>query len=55
MSGSNPWRRTDRRIAFANDWMEVRDDRVIRPDGSAGSYGHVHFKNLAVGVLPWPR
>lgn len=48
----NPWRRLDRRIAFTNAWMEVRDDRVVRPDGSEGTYAHVHFRNLAVGVLP---
>ena len=26
--------------------------QVIRPDGSPGIYGVVHFKNRAVGVLP---
>jgi 8-oxo-dGTP pyrophosphatase MutT (NUDIX family) len=25
---------------------------VIRPDGAPGIYGVVHFKNMAVGVLP---
>jgi 8-oxo-dGTP pyrophosphatase MutT (NUDIX family) len=30
----------------------VREDQVIRPDGSLGIYGVVHFQNRAIGVLP---
>ncbi|HEV7860845.1 MAG TPA: NUDIX hydrolase [Pyrinomonadaceae bacterium] len=29
----------------------MREDSVVRPDGEAGIYGVVHFKNIAVGVL----
>lgn len=32
--------------------MQVRDERVVRPDGNEGAYAYVHFKNVAVGVLP---
>lgn len=37
---------------YENDWIRVREDRVARPDGEPGIYGVVHYKNIAVGVLP---
>jgi len=46
-----PWRRRSRRVAYANDWIEVLHDEVDRPDGSPGIYGVVHFRNQAVGVV----
>ena len=30
----------------------MREDEVLRPDGSPGIYGTVHFKNIAVAVVP---
>jgi 8-oxo-dGTP pyrophosphatase MutT (NUDIX family) len=42
----------DRRPVYENPWIAVCEDQVIRPDGSPGIYGVVHFKNRAVGVLP---
>jgi 8-oxo-dGTP pyrophosphatase MutT (NUDIX family) len=54
MSGpsANPWRRRSRRSVYRNDWIEVFHDDVVRPDGSDGIYGVVHFHERAVGVLP---
>jgi 8-oxo-dGTP pyrophosphatase MutT (NUDIX family) len=43
--------RRTRRVAYENPWMTVWHDEVIRPDGSDGIYGVVHFENTAVGVL----
>jgi 8-oxo-dGTP pyrophosphatase MutT (NUDIX family) len=37
---------------YRNDWIEVFHDEVVRPDGSDGIYGVVHFHERAVGVLP---
>ncbi len=47
----NPWTTLESRPVYTNPWISVREDRVIRPDGSPGIYGVVHFKNRAVGVL----
>lgn len=47
-----PWRRRGRRIAYENAWITVYHDEVSRPDGLPGVYGVVHFRNLAVGVVP---
>lgn len=46
------WKRLDSRTVFANDWMEVREDHVINPGGGENQYGHVHFKNRAVAIVP---
>ncbi len=50
-SPPNPWRRLDRRLVYANPWIEVVEDRVVRPDGAPGIYGVVRFRNRAVGVV----
>jgi 8-oxo-dGTP pyrophosphatase MutT (NUDIX family) len=47
----NPWRTTSSKQVYENDWISVREDAVVRPDGLPGVYGVVHFKNVAVGVL----
>ena len=49
---ANPWTTTATRPVYENPWIAVREDEVLRPDGRPGIYGVVHFKNLAVGVLP---
>ncbi len=35
---------------YANPWIQVREDQVLRPDGHPGIYGVVEMK-LAAGVL----
>ena len=32
--------------------MAVREDEVINPGGGRNLYGHIHFKNRAVAILP---
>jgi len=46
-----PWRRLHRRIAYENEWIEVFDDEVVRPDGAPGVYGVVHPRTLGVAVV----
>jgi 8-oxo-dGTP pyrophosphatase MutT (NUDIX family) len=48
----NPWTTLESRTVYDNPWIAVREDRVLRPDGTPGIYGVVHFKNRAIGVLP---
>ncbi len=50
-----PWRRRARRVAYENPWITVWHDEVVRPDGSPGIYGVVHFRNLAAGVVTIDR
>ncbi len=48
----SPWRTVSSKQVYDNPWIAVREDRVVRPDGEPGIYGVVHFKNIAVGILP---
>ncbi len=51
-SHDNPWRRVSRRVAYENPWLRLYHDDVMRPDGQPGIYGVVHFRHLAIGVVP---
>ncbi len=46
----SPWRTLSTREVYRNPWIRVREDQVLRPDGSPGIYGVVSSA-LAVGVL----
>jgi 8-oxo-dGDP phosphatase len=48
----DPWRRTASREVYANPWIRVRGDEVVRPDGRPGIYGVVELRNLALGCVP---
>lgn len=47
-----PWQRLSSRPIYANPWIAVREDEVIRPDGNPGIYGVVEFQSWAIGVVP---
>ena len=51
-AAENPWRIVSSKQVYDNPWITVREDQVIRPDGGPGIYGVVHYKNVAVGVVP---
>jgi 8-oxo-dGTP pyrophosphatase MutT (NUDIX family) len=46
----NPWRRTASRLVYQNPWFQVREDQVVRPDGTPGIYGVVELPEYA-GVV----
>jgi 8-oxo-dGTP pyrophosphatase MutT (NUDIX family) len=48
----NPWKILAEKSVYDNDWISVTEFDVINPNGGAGIYGKIHFKNIAVGVLP---
>ena len=45
------WPVTESRTVYANAWIEVVEDAVVRPDGSDGIYGVVHLRHPAVFVV----
>jgi len=47
-----PWRTIASRPVYATPWLEVREDRVARPDGRLTRYGVVRCGEC-VGVLPF--
>lgn len=48
----NPWQITSEKEIYSNPWISLVHYDVINPSGNAGIYGKVHFKNMAIGVLP---
>ncbi|MFC7403791.1 NUDIX domain-containing protein [Georgenia alba] len=46
------WQTGASRVVYENPWLTVREDEVIRPDGSPGRYGVVRLNNPAVFVVP---
>jgi 8-oxo-dGTP pyrophosphatase MutT (NUDIX family) len=46
------WKKLGSKIIFDNPWMTVLEDHVINPGGGENQYGHVHFKNIAVAIVP---
>lgn len=48
----NPWQVLAKSDRYDNGWMRVTHHDVLTPAGEPGIYGVVHFKHLAVGVVP---
>lgn len=48
----NPWQVTGERNVYDNPWINVTEYQVLNPSGNPGIYGKVHFKNVAIGVIP---
>jgi 8-oxo-dGTP pyrophosphatase MutT (NUDIX family) len=44
MKLDNPYRLTSRKEIYSNPWIRVREDHVIRPNGTAGMFGVVEVK-----------
>jgi len=45
------WPVRSTRVAYENPWIVVREDEVVRPDGSEGVYGVVELRRPAVFVV----
>ena len=41
----------DSREAYGNDFIRVREDRVIQPDGKTGSFAVVEWRHPGVGIV----
>ena len=52
MEEINPWKTLESEVKYDNNWIKVIAHEVINPSGGKGIYGEVHFKNLAIGILP---
>lgn len=49
---SNPWKTLSREHVYESPWISLSKHDVLNPNGNPGTYSVVHFKNLAIGVLP---
>jgi 8-oxo-dGTP pyrophosphatase MutT (NUDIX family) len=48
----NPWATKKTEEVYDNPWISLTHREVVNPSGKDGIYGVVHFKNLAIGVVP---
>ena len=48
----NDWTTLTTTPVYDNPWIEVTHRDVITPGGTEGIYGKVHFKNIAIAILP---
>ncbi|RYY60414.1 MAG: NUDIX hydrolase [Chitinophagaceae bacterium] len=48
----NPWKVVRKETAYENNWIRVEHHDVINPAGNPGIYGKVHFRNVAIGIVP---
>src|SRR3954470_7748950 len=49
---TNPWQTLSSDVRYDNAWITVTHRDVINPSGGPGIYGLVHYKSLAIGILP---
>ena len=52
MSEHNPWKVLESKEIYNNNWIKLTEHQVLNPAGGHGIYGEVHFKNMAIGILP---
>lgn len=48
----NPWETLSKETKYDNAWIRIDENKVLNPSGNEGIYGVVHFKNVAVGIIP---
>lgn len=48
----NSWTTKKIEQVYDNPWIGLTHREVVNPSGKDGIYGVVHFKNLAIGVVP---
>lgn len=48
----NPWKTHSSKEIYDNPWIKLTEHDVTNPGGGKSLYGKVHFKNIAVAVIP---
>jgi 8-oxo-dGTP pyrophosphatase MutT (NUDIX family) len=48
----NPWKFQSNKKIYDNAWLTLEEDEVINPGGGISHYGKIHFKNIAIGIIP---
>ncbi|MFT3886054.1 MAG: NUDIX hydrolase [Flavobacteriales bacterium] len=52
MTKRGPWTTLSEEERYQTPWIAVSHHEVIDPGGREGIYGVIHFKNIAVGIIP---
>jgi 8-oxo-dGTP pyrophosphatase MutT (NUDIX family) len=48
----NPWKTLNNTKIYENPWIVLEEHAVLNPSGNPGIYGKVHFKNMALAIIP---
>ncbi|MEP1094009.1 MAG: NUDIX hydrolase [Cyclobacteriaceae bacterium] len=48
----NPWKTHTSKEIYTNPWITLSEHDVTNPGGGKSLYGKVHYKNLALGIVP---
>ncbi|HEX8515601.1 MAG TPA: NUDIX hydrolase [Bacteroidia bacterium] len=48
----NPWKTLSSEAIYDSPWIGITKHDVLNPNGNPGTYSVVHFKNIAIGILP---
>jgi ADP-ribose pyrophosphatase len=48
----NPWTTLTSEKIYDSPWIGLTKHDVLNPNGNPGTYSVVHFKNIAIGILP---
>jgi 8-oxo-dGTP pyrophosphatase MutT (NUDIX family) len=46
------WKTKTSSVVYENPWIKVSHNEVVTPKDTDGIYGVVHFKNIAIGIVP---
>ncbi len=49
---ANPWKIVSQETIYDNPWINVTQYNVLNPAQKPGIYGKVHYKNVAIGIIP---
>ncbi len=48
----NPWKTIKSEVKYDNPWIKITEHQTVNADGGDGIYGVVHYKNIAIGIIP---
>lgn len=48
----NPWKTLKSEVKYDNPWIKITEHQTINADNGDGIYGVVHYKNIAIGIIP---
>jgi len=52
MKQRGSWKIKSSNEIYDNPWINVKEHQVINPGNADGIYGEIHFKNIAIGIIP---
>ncbi|PCJ00130.1 MAG: DNA mismatch repair protein MutT [Flavobacteriales bacterium] len=48
----NPWKTLKSEVKYDNPWIKITEHQTVDAADGDGIYGVVHYKNIAIGIIP---